>query len=90
MQGDLSLRHEPVSALFPGAGSAGAGVAPLSSEQIAFFRENGYLGGVPVLDGAQVAALRDEVERAHHLPPEALALLYDPATLVSVDDPAVV
>lgn len=77
MHGDLSLRHGPVTGLFSGGEGACGAAGALSAEQVAFFRLNGYLSGIPVLDDAQVAALREEVERAHELPAESLALLYE-------------
>ena len=57
---DLSLIHHPLGALF---GSATPPVQPLCAEQVSFFRENGYVAGLRVLDEPQVDTLNDELAR---------------------------
>ena len=53
MTPDLSTRHEPVTDLFPSAQDpARQGRFRLSDEQVAFYRENGYLAGVRLLTEA--------------------------------------
>jgi ectoine hydroxylase-related dioxygenase (phytanoyl-CoA dioxygenase family) len=60
---DLSLHPYPVSTLFsrPTSSNEWAGYR-LSDEQVSFFREYGYVSGVRLLDDAQVAELRGEVD----------------------------
>ena len=63
MPNDLSLRHELVSGLFEIPRTpAGWDDYRLTEDQVEFYRENGYLPGVRVLNGAQVEALRDELD----------------------------
>lgn len=63
---DLSRYHRPVSDLFLTTGDASR--HQLTSDQIAFYEEYGYLAGIKLLDHAQLDALRAE-----------LAALVDPA-----------
>jgi ectoine hydroxylase-related dioxygenase (phytanoyl-CoA dioxygenase family) len=72
---DLSTRHEPISGTFPRPATREewAGYR-LSDEQLDFFHEQGYLGGIRVLDDPQIEALRAEIETladpahpGHHL-----------------------
>ncbi len=59
---DLSTRHEPVSNLFrQPATRAEWDRYRLSDEQLQFYRDNGYLAGVRLLDDAQVEQLRGEL-----------------------------
>lgn len=62
MPTDLSTRHELVSDLFrlPRTRDEWDRFR-LSAEQVAFYREHGYLAGVTVLDDRQIEALRAEV-----------------------------
>lgn len=59
---DLSTQHHYVGNLFPDPHGE-TGRFRLSSEQITFFEENGYVAGIPVLTGAQCDALCDELLR---------------------------
>ncbi|HYE15770.1 MAG TPA: phytanoyl-CoA dioxygenase family protein, partial [Pyrinomonadaceae bacterium] len=60
---DLSNYHEPVGRLFPRPASREEwGQYRLSREQVEFYRANGYLAGVRVLDDSQVEALRAELK----------------------------
>lgn len=52
---DLSEFHQPLTQIFSTASKADDFL--LSAAEIAFFRENGFLAGVRVLDDAQIAAL---------------------------------
>ena len=55
---DLSRYHHPVGNLFARSGnSVDWDRYRLSEEQLAFFRENGYLKGVRILSDEQVEAL---------------------------------
>lgn len=75
---DLSQHHAPLLDLFPRAQDrSGCERLRLSPEQVAFFQENGYLSGVPMLDSRQLEALRAEVDRIAEAPDEALGLLYE-------------
>ena len=62
MTPDLSTQHEPITDLFSEAQDpAMQDRFRLSDEQVAFYRENGYLAGVRVLTEAQVDALCDQL-----------------------------
>jgi ectoine hydroxylase-related dioxygenase (phytanoyl-CoA dioxygenase family) len=56
---DLSRHARPIGDLFTRGGPADSYL--LTSDQLAHFRDRGYLAGVRVLDEAQVAALRDQL-----------------------------
>ncbi|HUV13602.1 MAG TPA: phytanoyl-CoA dioxygenase family protein [Acidobacteriota bacterium] len=63
MTEDLSKHHDPVTDLFSWPDSAEQwDELSLSEEQRNSFRENGYLGGIRVLDEKQLEVLREEVE----------------------------
>ncbi|MCA1815586.1 MAG: phytanoyl-CoA dioxygenase family protein [Acidobacteria bacterium] len=63
MPGDLSTKHAPVGALFEPPRTADEWARyRLSDEQVEFFRENGYVAGVRVLDDVQVGRLRAELD----------------------------
>jgi len=64
MTEDLSLHHGLVGGLFPKPSSAAEwSNYRLSSEQVEFYREHGYLAGARMLGDDQVAALRDELQQ---------------------------
>lgn len=74
MNSDLSQFHQPVSNLFPALKRSDWQQYALSSDQVAFFQENGYLANIRLLDDAQVAKLTAELEEIkdpshplHHL-----------------------
>ena len=59
---DLSLFHAPVSGIFPWPKKAGDWDRyRLSSEQLGFFEEHGYLPNVRLLDDEQIQTLRKEL-----------------------------
>lgn len=59
---DLSAYHQPVGELFPKPSRAEDWARyRLSTEQLDFYRENGYLAGVRILDDDQINVLRQEV-----------------------------
>jgi len=64
MAEDLSARHELIGNLFsmPGAPEDWARYR-LSDEQVDFYRREGYLAGVRLLDDRQVDVLREELQR---------------------------
>jgi ectoine hydroxylase-related dioxygenase (phytanoyl-CoA dioxygenase family) len=63
MKEDLSEYHEPLTDLFERPASAEEWAAfRLSEERVEFYREQGYLAGVRVLDERQVGRLRAELE----------------------------
>jgi ectoine hydroxylase-related dioxygenase (phytanoyl-CoA dioxygenase family) len=64
MATDLSTEHQPLGDLFswPESPEEWQQYA-LSDEQVDFFKENGYVAGVPLLDDEQIQTLRDELER---------------------------
>jgi ectoine hydroxylase-related dioxygenase (phytanoyl-CoA dioxygenase family) len=74
MYQDLSLRHEPITSLFPRADGVDLASYALSSEQLAHYHEYGYVAGIRILDDAQIEQLRTELDRlvdsahpGHHL-----------------------
>lgn len=59
---DLAEQHLPISDLFPQLSPEEAWEKyRLSDEQIAFYHEQGYVAGIPILDEEQIAALRLEL-----------------------------
>lgn len=58
MTQDLSRYHQPITDLFK---IDDAQRYRLTEEQISFYRENGYLAGLKVLNEEQLGALRDEL-----------------------------
>ncbi|MFO0871734.1 MAG: phytanoyl-CoA dioxygenase family protein [Pirellulales bacterium] len=63
MVADLSTRHELVGSLFSLPTSPAAWrELQLTSEQIQFYAEHGYLPGVRLLSDEQIAALREELQ----------------------------
>jgi ectoine hydroxylase-related dioxygenase (phytanoyl-CoA dioxygenase family) len=71
MTEDLSRYHRPLTNLFP---SGDRHHYQLTTEQIDFYTEHGYLAGIKMLDDAQLDALRQEVAElvdpshpGHHL-----------------------
>ena len=62
MTEDLSKYHHPIGNLFPtAAAEEELKRFRLNDDQVAFYRENGYLAGVRLLSDEQIDALRDEV-----------------------------
>jgi ectoine hydroxylase-related dioxygenase (phytanoyl-CoA dioxygenase family) len=62
MATDLATQHGMISELFPRLSPREAWDRyRLSDDQVEFYRENGYLPGVKVLESAQVEALRGEL-----------------------------
>lgn len=62
MTEDLSKYHHPVGRFFPMVNDSRDLLKfQLTSDQIAFFRENGYLAGIRLLDDEQIETLRAEV-----------------------------
>jgi len=59
---DLALQHQPVAKLFPQPKNRQEWERyRLTPEQVEFFRENGYLSGIRVLNDEQVDVLRKEL-----------------------------
>jgi len=64
MMEDLSKYHHPIGTMFPRASMADEWHrCRLIEEQVEFFRENGYLKGVRILNDDQVEILRAELEQ---------------------------
>ena len=60
---DLSHHHQLISELFDWpADRADLDQYRLSNEQVSFYRQNGYLAGIQMLNVEQTQALRDEVD----------------------------
>ena len=70
MAQDLSSKHHLIGRLFTWPRSEAEWQAfKLSADQVAFYRKNGYLAGIKLLNDEQVAALRSEVDELtnpHH------------------------
>lgn len=63
MVNDLSTRHELISDLFTLPRTPeGWNAFRLTEQQVAFYREQGYLAGVRLLDDQQVEVLREQLE----------------------------
>jgi hypothetical protein len=61
MTEDLSTYHQPIGDLFPNTDSNELAQFRLSKEQTEFYREQGYLAGIRLLNDAQIEVLRREV-----------------------------
>ena len=60
---DLSRHHKPIGNLLPHISASDYQRCRLTDDQVAFFRDNGYLAGVRILSDDQVEILRAEVEQ---------------------------
>ncbi|MEC9476244.1 MAG: phytanoyl-CoA dioxygenase family protein [Planctomycetota bacterium] len=61
---DLALCHQPITDLFDQPSCADDWKqCALSAEQVQTFEEQGFVGGIPVLDAEQVGYLRQQLER---------------------------
>jgi len=58
---DLSQIHRPITSLFPGLKDGDFDRYCLSSDDVDFFREQGYLAGIQLLDAAQIEVLKREL-----------------------------
>ncbi len=58
---DLSQHHQPIKDLFPRVDSNSFDHFRLSDEQLEFYREHGYLAGIPLLNREQLEVLQREV-----------------------------
>lgn len=87
LHNDLSRHHEPIHpTLFPRPGSADDwGKIRLTDEQVEFYREQGYLAGVKILDEAQIEFLREELTRLMDATHPRHALFYEYHSNESVD-----
>jgi ectoine hydroxylase-related dioxygenase (phytanoyl-CoA dioxygenase family) len=75
---DLSTRHQPITGLFKLPESREEVMAfRLSDDQIAFYREHGYVAGVPMLSDEQIEVLREELATLINPPHEAEQLFYE-------------
>lgn len=78
MAQDLSQYHQPITDLFSAAAAAEkANEFSLSSEQIEFFRTNGYLSGVKMLNDAQIETLREDLRKLMNPAAETRKLFYE-------------
>lgn len=78
MATDLSTRHEPVGDLFPRPQTPDEWQQyALSSEQVDFFKENGYLAGIRVLTDEQIEVLRSELAQFFEADHEGRELWYE-------------
>jgi len=88
---DLSTRHEPITRLFKLPTSRDDWmIHRLSDEQVAFYREEGYVAGIRILTDEQVEVLRHQLADLSNPSNEANPLFYeyhsnespDPATIL--------
>ena len=83
---DLSTKHHPVSQMFAWPGSAAVwNRYRLSEGQIEFFKENGYLAGIRVLNDDQVEVLRDELNALTNPAHPSRQLFYEYNSNESID-----
>jgi len=83
---DLSQRHELVGDLFhPLTSESEREQYRLSDEQLAFYQENGYLAGIPVLNDRQVDALCEQLEAFFDPNHDGRELWYEYHTNESID-----
>lgn len=83
---DLSTIHEPITELYE---RGDTDRYRLSDEQVAFFHENGYIAGIPVLNDHQVERLRTELEDFFNPSHEGHELWYEYHTNESSDPDSV-
>lgn len=74
---DLSRIHEPLGALSLSASANGERVARLSTDQIEYFKTNGYLAGVRILDDEQIDILLAELPEVMNPSNPAHELFYE-------------
>lgn len=75
---DLSYRHAPIGDLFPQPCTGDEwNRYSLSNEQVEFYKENGYVAGVQVLDQRQVEELRAELTELLNPNHPARSLFYE-------------
>jgi phytanoyl-CoA dioxygenase PhyH len=88
---DLSTRHQPITRLFKLPTSKAEWMTHrLSDEQVAFYRQEGYVAGIKILTDEQVEVLRHALAGLGHPSNEANPLFYeyhsnespDPATIL--------
>jgi len=58
---DLSRIHHPITKLFSSVEHEDGASLRLSDEQVQFYRKHGYVSGIRILSGEQLAALREEL-----------------------------
>jgi ectoine hydroxylase-related dioxygenase (phytanoyl-CoA dioxygenase family) len=78
LKADLSLYHYPLTRLFEGLETREQYESlRLSEEQVEFFRENGYIAGIPLLNERQVDALREDLKELTRPVDAASELFYE-------------
>ena len=75
---DLSRYHEPLTDLFPGLRDKELLTEfQLTSEQLEFYHQNGYIAGVHLLDDEQIKRLREELTELTNPDHPGRSLLYE-------------
>ncbi len=75
---DLSTRHHPITSLFKRPNSIEESRAfRLSDDQVAFYKEHGYVAGIRMLSDEQVEVLREELAPLTDPSQEAKHLFYE-------------
>lgn len=78
MNFDLSTEHQPITNMFDLPKSTGEWMSHrLTNEQVAFYREHGYIAGIRMLTDEQVEVLRDELSQLVDPSHEANQLFYE-------------
>lgn len=85
MASDLSLSHQPIGNLFPPVTPSECAKHRLTDAQLADFTRNGFVAGMPMLDDAQMDALRDELAELVHPEHDGRELWYEYHTNESTD-----
>jgi ectoine hydroxylase-related dioxygenase (phytanoyl-CoA dioxygenase family) len=75
---DLSNCHQPITDLFSVPGSMAVSMSfRLSAEQIAFYKEHGYVAGIRMLSEQQIDVLREELDTLSDPSQSANPLFYE-------------
>src|SRR5438128_6633309 len=78
MNVDLSTKHKPITNLFkPPISTYESMSYRLNDEQVAFYRQKGYVAGIPMLTDEQGEVLREELAALSNPSREAHELFYE-------------
>jgi len=76
MAQDLSLQHKPITDIFLMSGTH-ARARELTAAQVSFYKEQGYLAGIPILNTHQIDALLNELSELQNPSHEGHDLFYE-------------
>ena len=74
---DLSQTHEPLTDLFPPISAVDTNRSRLTTDQIDFFHNSGYLAGIRLLTDNQIAVLREQLSQLVDLKNPGHELFYE-------------